>query len=356
MASPSRTSQLTKLHKIVKKRYPHVAAGLERPVFEQLVFAGCLENAHYDRAEQAYAALEQNFFDWNEIRVTTIRELSEVMACLPDPPAAANRVKRVLQSVFEATYSFTLEELRKQNLGPAIACLRKTDGATNFAVAYVTQVALGGHAIPVDAGVLGALEVVGLVGPEDVKRGVVPGLERAIPKSRGLEFASQLHQLGADFFLNPAAPEVHKTLLEINPDARDRLPKRRRKRPGASAEPAEERPPHKPAQKEAEAPADSKKGKPKKKRSRGKANSTNPESAQSAKPEPDPPSADPQADSSSREDPPAEDHSAPAAKKKSPGSKKRSAKKKADVGKPKSQALAGTKKSTSEGLSRRKPR
>ena len=127
-------------------------SAFERSVFEQLLFACCLENAHYDRAELAYAALTDtgSFFDFNEIRVSTVRELSEAMACLPDPPAAANRVKRVLQSVFESTYSYDLEELRKQNLGPAVDQLKKLDGATNFCVAYVTQSALGGHAIPVD--------------------------------------------------------------------------------------------------------------------------------------------------------------------------------------------------------------
>ena len=356
MASPSRTSQLNKLHKVVKKRYPHVPPELERPVFEQMVFACCLENAYYDRAEQAYAALEHSFFDWNEIRVTTIRELSEVMARLPDPPAAANRVKRVLQSVFEATYSFTLEELRKQNLGPAIARLRKIDGASNFAVAYVTQVALGGHAIPVDAGVIGALEVVGLVGQEDVEAGVVPGLERAIPKSRGLEFASQLHQFGADFFLNPYHPDLHKTLLEINPDARDRLPKRRRKRPATSADPAGQGPGHKGAKKGAQAQADPETAKPKKKRSRSKAKSTNQEPAQGAPAKPNEQGTEPQAGPSSHQNSPAPDPGAPASKKKSPGPKKRSAKKKPDAGRPKSQAHAETRKSASEGLSRRKPR
>ncbi len=354
MASPSRTSQLNKLHKVVKKRYPTVSPDFERTVFEQLVFACCLENARCDRAEEAYAALEHNFFDWNEIRVTTIRELSEVMACLPDPPAAANRVKRVLQSVFEATYSFALEELRKQNLGPAIGRLRKIDGAGNFAVAYVTQVALGGHAIPVDAGVLGALEVVGLVGQEDVQAGVVPGLERAIPKSRGLDFASQLHQLGADFFLNPYDPDLHKILLEINPDARDRLPKRRRKRAGAPEEPtgpATGR--KKQTKKEPGAEAGEKTPKSKKKRSGDKAGSTNQEPAQAA---PDKKGAESHAPAPNKEGPPNKDPAAPPAQEKSAAAGKRSGRKKPGAGKAKSQARAGAKKSTSEGLSRRKPR
>jgi len=39
------------------------------------------------------------------------------MACLPDPRAAANRIKRVLHAVFEATFNFDLEECLKKNLG-----------------------------------------------------------------------------------------------------------------------------------------------------------------------------------------------------------------------------------------------
>jgi endonuclease-3 len=221
--------------------------------------------------------------------------------------------------------------------------LRKIDGATNFAVAYVTQVALGGHAIPVDAGALGALEVVGLVEEKDVRAGVVPGLERAIPKSRGLDFASQLHQLGADFFANPYDPDLHKILLQINPDARNRLPKRRRKRAEAPASPAE-------------AEAGPEKTKPKKKRSRGKAKSTNQQPDEPGQAAPDKQGAKRQAPASSKQDPPAEDPGTPAAKKKSPADKKRSTRKKADADKAKSKARAGTKKSASEGLSRRKPR
>ena len=138
MAPSSRTAQLNKVHKVLRKHYQMVSSDPDRTVFEQLVFACCLEDAHYDRAEEAYAALEPNFFDWNEIRVTTIRELSEVMAGLPAPPAAANRVKRVLQSTFEASYSFDLEDLRKQNLGPAVEW-RETDPITGVSLPYASE-------------------------------------------------------------------------------------------------------------------------------------------------------------------------------------------------------------------------
>ena len=87
-------------------------------MIEHLLFACCLEDAQHDAAEEAFAALVHTFFDWNEVRVTSISELSEVMACLPDPRAAANRIKRVLHAVFEATFNFDLEEYREEEPRP----------------------------------------------------------------------------------------------------------------------------------------------------------------------------------------------------------------------------------------------
>lgn len=357
MAAPSRTSLFSKVHKVLKKHYQVVPPDLNRSVFEQLVFASCLENAHYDRAEEAFAALVHNFFDWNEVRVSTVRELSEVMACLPEPPAAANRIKRVLQSVFESLYSFDLDDLHKQNLGPAVEHLKKLDGTTNFSVAYVTQTALGGHAIPVDAGALRALWVVNLVSEEDVRAGVVPGLDRAIAKTKGLEFASLLHQLSADFIANRYAPALHKTLLDIDPSARERLPKRRsRKRAGASTlgeegnAQAQETSAKSRKRARADAKEDTSKRTTKRSGSKGKSAA---EKATQSKPEASPP----QRTTPQEKDPSAEEQPGPGTKKKRPASSKRStANKDPDPGKAKLRRDAAGKKSASAGLSKRKPR
>jgi endonuclease III len=243
MTSVSRTAQFAKLHKVLKKCYKPAARVADRPVLEHLLFACCLEDAHYEAAEEAFAALVHTFFDWNEIRVTSIAELSEVAANLPDPRAAANRIKRILHSVFEANYSFDLEDLKKKNLGPTVKWLEKLDGATPFSAAYVVQAGLGGHSIPIDTGTMRVLRLLDLVTGKDAESGVVPGLERAVAKSKGVEFGSLLHQLGADFSANPFAPTVRDILLQINPDIRDNLPKRRAaQRPAPPAAPAAEEP------------------------------------------------------------------------------------------------------------------
>ena len=238
MANPNRMALLTKMHKVLKKHYKPAPIP-DRPVLEHLLYACCLENARYEQADKAFIAVSTSFFDWNEVRVSTVKELAEVMNMLPTATAAATHLKRALQSVFESTYSFDLEPLKKQNLGQAQQRLKKLEGTTPFSIGFLTQATLGGHAIPLDRGLMQVFAVLGLVSAADLAAGVVPGLERAIPKTKGVEFASLAHQLGAEMIANPYSPNLHKILLEIAPDAKDRLPKR----PVKGAKPKETEPP-----------------------------------------------------------------------------------------------------------------
>ena len=160
------------------------------------------------------------------------------MACLPDPRAAANRIKRVLHAVFEGTFNFDLDELRKKNLGPTVQWLEKLDGMTHFTTAYAVQAGLGGHSIPIDAGTMAAFHVLDLVTDQDAETGVVPGMERAVAKSKGVEFGALVHELGARFSANPYSSAIREVLLQINPECRGRLPKRRSGRAAPKSESA----------------------------------------------------------------------------------------------------------------------
>lgn len=235
MATSNRSSLITKLHRTLKKHYKPVAPE-ERTVLEQALYACCLQNAKYEDADKVFPQLSSSFFDLNEVRVSSATELSEVCSHLPDPTAAAQRVKRVLQSVFESRYSFELEDLRKENLGKATKQLEAYDGTTPFVVSYVVQTCLAGHSIPLDEAAMEVVYIVGLIDEKDKGRFNVPGLERAIPKSKGLEFGSLLHQVAADLWASRYSPTVHKILLSVNEEAKERLPKRGGKKKSAGKE------------------------------------------------------------------------------------------------------------------------
>jgi endonuclease III len=226
MASKNRAALVNKALKVVKKHYKPAAPPKDRSLLEHLVFACCAENSTYEAADRVFQTLATDYYDWNEVRVSTVRELGEACKGLNDPADAATRIKRVLQSVFETHYSFDLEPLKKQNIGAAVKQIEKYNGSSPFVVAWVTQQALGGHSIPTNQGLLESLRIVGVITDAEASKGVVPGLERTVPKSKGFETGSQLHQLGIEMHRSPFGPTIRKLLLEIEPDAKDRLPKR----------------------------------------------------------------------------------------------------------------------------------
>jgi endonuclease-3 len=233
MATPNRASLINRTLKIARKHFKLVPAPKDRTLFEHLMFACLLENSPHELAEQVFKTLKEDYFDWNEVRVSTIRELSEVTKPLVDSAEAALRLKQTLHSVFEGVYQFDLETLKKQNIGQAAKQLEKLNGSTPFVVAYVTQHALGGHSMPVNRGLLTAMHVVGVISDAEWKAGTVPGLERTISKNRGIEVGSLLHQLGVEVGRNPYGPNARKLLLEIDPKCKDRLPKRKAPEPPA---------------------------------------------------------------------------------------------------------------------------
>lgn len=219
----NRSAAIAKLYKVLKKHYKPVAPPAERTALEHLLYSCLLENARYDVADEAFAKLKELYFDWNEIRVTTVTELAEGMGGIPDAAAAAQRVKRSLQSVFEGGYTFDMEALKKQNIGKAEKDLEKINGSTPFVRSYFTQHALAGHSIPISKGAIDILHAVAIISDSEADKGQVPGLERAIPKNKGVEFGSLLQQLAADLFASPGSSKVKGILHEIDPDFKDRM-------------------------------------------------------------------------------------------------------------------------------------
>ena len=233
-----RKQLLAKLHKAIKGQYKPVTANTGRSMLEQVLFACCLENAPHDVAEKAFARLLESYFDLNEIRVTTVAELAETLQELPDPSRAALALRRVLQGVFESTYSFSLDHAKKHSIAHGIKTLEHLHGIPPFVVQYVASTALGGHMIPLDLGALSGLYLTGVISREEYDAGKVVGLERFVAKKAGLEFSSLLHQFGSDVTssLHGAAVKKKKSKRSVTDEPApaaesDATPKKKKKAP-----------------------------------------------------------------------------------------------------------------------------
>lgn len=220
-----------KIHKVLKGHYSARLPNTTRPLLEQVLFACCLENSHYDDAEKAFGNLLENAFDLNEVRVTTVAELADLLVGLPDPSRAALSLRRALQSVFESTYNFSLEHAKKHSVSHGVKTLDNLRSLTPFTKVFVTSTALGGHGVPLDHGAITVLYLTGMVSFEEYQQVNAPGLDRIVTKKIGKEFSSLLHQFGADLLASLHGVKSKKILGEISTDIKERMPKRGEKLP-----------------------------------------------------------------------------------------------------------------------------
>jgi|688.fasta_scaffold25262_7 hypothetical protein len=215
MSSGNRTVKYENLLKSLRKHYKPLAEPPERSVLEHLLYACCLEDARVEQADEGFAKLQQTYFDWNEVRVTTAVELAEALKPLPFPMQAASRIKQCLQSIFETRYQYDIDDMKKANLGKATAELEAWKGMSAFVVSYVSQHALGGHSIPASQLICEAMWQCDVLSLAEIQKKALPGIERAIPKNKGVEFAGLMHQFASELYHHPKGTTPLAVLKEM---------------------------------------------------------------------------------------------------------------------------------------------
>ena len=207
MAASSKSQFLTEIHALLKKRYKLEPRPDRLSILEAVIYGICHEGVTREQANQALSRFKDDFFDWNEVRVSSIEEIEGALAGLPDAEARAQRVRRFLRQLFEKTYAFNLEALAKKPQKESVKALEEYDAlGSDYVEATVIQEALAGHAIPVDGPIRRGLARLGVAEPDADPAALRASLERAVPKNRGHEFADLMEEL------------THDTCVEGPPD------------------------------------------------------------------------------------------------------------------------------------------
>lgn len=205
---------LTHASNVLKKRFPlpELEEASSRPLLEELIFAICREGSTTADAQAAFERIRKTFVDWNEIRVSTVQEVADVLRPLPQAGPRAGWIIGVLQAIFELNYAFDIGDMEKKGLKNAAKQISRYFNAkdldakglkqaakqisrfkqvNDFAVAWVVQRSLGGHAVPLDGPTVRVLQRLGVI-EEDVDledlESLRGGIEHMIPKVRGAEF------------------------------------------------------------------------------------------------------------------------------------------------------------------------
>jgi endonuclease III len=139
-------------------------------------------------------AIDRGFLtliDWNELRVSRVDEVHKAIG--DSIPQAALRCKRLidaLQSIYGREHRISLDRLQTIGRREARIYLEALAGVDDYAAAGVVLWSLGGHAIPVNDPLLGALREADLIHPTATRSEVQAFLERHVSAAQAKEFAA----------------------------------------------------------------------------------------------------------------------------------------------------------------------
>jgi len=187
-----------KLTRLLKQRYKTAPPKRDEPILETLLYAICLEDSTPQQAQSAFDKLQSSFHDLNEIRVSSISELTEVLKSLSRPEFRALEIRSALQHVFESEFAFNLESLRRRTLDLATKQLARINNLSPFVRSYTLQEVLGAHLTPADQPMANAAAWLGLVNPGADPEQATAGLKSAVRKADVRLFCHLLRMLATD--------------------------------------------------------------------------------------------------------------------------------------------------------------
>jgi len=196
-ASTDKHDLSRKLIALLRPRYG-TAFKQNLPVLETMLYAVCLENATPDEADTSYGKLFSEFNDLNEVRVSTIYELEKVFEGMSHPDLRGLRIKSTLHYVFEETYGFDFESLRRKTQEKAVKDLNKIKGLSTFCREYTLQHALDNHVLPIDESMNKVLAWLGVSDEGSTPEHTSETLRGFVRKADAQLFCHLLHSVATD--------------------------------------------------------------------------------------------------------------------------------------------------------------
>lgn len=183
----------------------------DRTIIDHLVFAIFLENGSFEQARYAFLEIMHNFVDWNEVRVSKANEIAAVIGDIPCAVVAGERLRRLLQWIFDKTYDFDLEGLRQKGETELLDFVSGIPYSTRFMNDYVKLFAFGGVNLPLSEGALRVLRLLGFVRVVGDEEFLDDGGD-VLNETETVNFFIQLHELGVELMDDAKADDVLKFL------------------------------------------------------------------------------------------------------------------------------------------------
>jgi endonuclease III len=203
----------------IKKKYKSAVPKHSLNVLDTLIYASILENVTQEEADEGYERLMAAFHDLNEIRVSSVTEIEEALAPLPDAGWRALRIREILQHTFEKYYKFDLEELKRKPVEQVEKHISKWKYTTPFMRLFLMQHNMGAHAIPMDDKGRDLLAFLGMIEPQATIDDGAEDLKHVIRKADSQVFCHLIRCVACDVKFKGKLRLTANQALGEGPDA-----------------------------------------------------------------------------------------------------------------------------------------
>lgn len=136
------------------------------------------------QSAKALETLEKEFVDFNELRVAPVKDIVDTLGRdFPDARRKAEEATTVLNAIFNRRNNLVLDYVEKMSKRDVRRHLSEL-GLSPYAAGVMMLQVFGGHAVPVDQGLVDCLEADGHIEPGSSVQEVHAFLERIIPQKQ----------------------------------------------------------------------------------------------------------------------------------------------------------------------------
>lgn len=188
-------TRLQKLYRGLKRAHPKVEVVTHDDPLDALIYGIIGEYTSDAATVRAMKGFQSVFVDWNDLRVSRVEEIIEV---LQEDNAAARKAATALvtalRAVFDEYHTLSLQPLKKIGKRPAKQAIEDLDGVGHFVVSYCMLTALQGHAIPLTETMATYLKENEIVDPDADASDIEGFLTRQVAAKNAYEFYSLLRR------------------------------------------------------------------------------------------------------------------------------------------------------------------
>ena len=193
--SREHAQRLKKLCRGLKRAHSKIEPVTYEDPIDALIYGVMSERMSESAARTAMKGIRETFVDWNDLRVSRVEEITDVLGKdTPDGRSAGASLTAALRAVFDSYHTVSLQVLKKMGKRPAKQALERLPEVSHFVVNYCMLTSLQAHAVPLTEPMVEYLRQNDVVDPQAEEEDIEGFLSRQVAAKDGYEFYALLRR------------------------------------------------------------------------------------------------------------------------------------------------------------------